>query len=152
MEFFAGLHPKIVHFPIALFVIYTFMEIFGVLFKKDAYTKSAHLILSFGILSAVAAVLTGNQAYETAKLIFGLQQKFPNEIIALHEQFATVTLWYFLLLFIFRTYIVMKKKLTKTFLIIFSVLGLIGCYFLYLTGNYGAELVYKYGIGIKILQ
>jgi len=151
MEFLAELHPKVVHFPIALFIIYTFIEIIGAALNKEQFTKTAPVLLSLGVLFAVAAVLTGNQALETGKIIFGLQRQFPQSIVSLHEKYATITLWYFLFLLILRTYFVIKKKLTKTFLIIFSALGLVGCYLIYLTGSYGADLVYKFGVGIKLL-
>lgn len=151
MEFLAELHPKIVHFPIALFIIYTFIEIIGAVFNKEQFTKTAPVLLSLGVLFGVAAVLSGNQAYETGKIIFGLQRQFPRSIVSLHEKYATITLWYFLFLLILRTYFVIKKKLTKTFLIILSALGLVGCYLIYLTGSYGADLVYKFGVGIKLL-
>ncbi|MHB9014432.1 MAG: DUF2231 domain-containing protein, partial [Ignavibacteriaceae bacterium] len=62
MEFLAQLHPKIVHFPIALLSTYVLLEIIGVVFKRDFFSKAAHLILLLGVLGALAAVFTGNQA------------------------------------------------------------------------------------------
>jgi uncharacterized membrane protein len=35
MEFLAGLHPHIIHFPIVLFILYTLFELLGVILKKD---------------------------------------------------------------------------------------------------------------------
>ena len=69
MEFLAGLHPQIVHFPIALLILYSIFEILGILLKKDFLQKSAYLLLGLGVLVSVAAVLTGNQAGASAELI-----------------------------------------------------------------------------------
>ena len=66
MEILAGLHPRLVHFPIAFFVLYFLLETAGVMLKKEFLTKAAYIVLGLGILSALAAVLTGNQAHEVA--------------------------------------------------------------------------------------
>jgi uncharacterized membrane protein len=63
MDFLAGLHPKVVHFPIALLLTYILCELIGVIFKKDFFSKTAHLLLLLGVIGAVAAVLTGNLAF-----------------------------------------------------------------------------------------
>ena len=34
MEFLAGLHPKVIHFPIACFILYTLIEIAGTVLDK----------------------------------------------------------------------------------------------------------------------
>lgn len=41
MEFLSTLHPKIVHFPIALFVVYALMEIIGSFVKKDFFLQDS---------------------------------------------------------------------------------------------------------------
>ena len=69
MDFLAGLHPKIVHFPIALLSAYALLEIIGIVFKNEFLSKTAHLFLFLGVLGALAAVLTGNQAEEAAELL-----------------------------------------------------------------------------------
>ena len=62
MEFLAQLHPKIIHFPIAFLLVYLLLEMLGAIMKKDFFSKVAHLFLLFGVLGALAAVLTDNQA------------------------------------------------------------------------------------------
>lgn len=150
MEFLAELHPRIVHFPIAFFILYFFLESSGIILKKDFLLKSALLILIIGIITALIAVLTGNQAQAAAKLLFKNSGEI-NEIIELHEEYATITLFYFSALLILRSYLVLKKKFVGNIQYIFIALGLIGCYLIYTTGIHGGELVFKYGIGTKLL-
>jgi len=150
MEFLAELHPRIVHFPVALFILYFFLEAFGVLLKKNYLSKSAYIILIAGIITAVIAVLTGNQAHETAKFLYKEKINLLNGIIERHEQNATITLWYFIALLILRTYLILKKKFENNWKHLFIPLGLAGCYLIYITGIHGGELVFRYGIGTQL--
>lgn len=150
MEFLAALHPKIIHFPIVLFIIYTLFEIIGAFSKKEFFSKAAHLILFLGVLGAVAAVLTGNQAA-------ALMSQWENQgaIIQLHaigehEELANTTLWIFVGILVFRTILVLKKKFTGYSKYIFVIFALAGCYFVYQTGEHGGKLVYKYGLGTDL--
>lgn len=150
MEFLAGLHAKVIHFPIVLFIIYTLFEITGAFSKKDFFSKAAHIILFLGVLGAIAAVLTGNQAA-------ALMSKWENQgaIIQLHaigehEDLANTTLWIFTGILVLRTFLTIKKKFTGYIKYIFVVLALIGCYFVYQTGEHGGKLVYKYGLGTDL--
>jgi len=150
MEFLAELHPRIVHFPVALFILYFFLEAFGILLKKDYLTKSAYIVLIAGIITAITAVLTGNQAHEAAKIILKGKNNLLSRAIEQHEQNATITLWYFFAVLIFRTYLILKKKFENYWKYIFIPLGLAGCYLIYITGIHGGELVFKYGIGTQL--
>ena len=150
MEFLAELHPRIVHFPVSLFILYFFLEAFGILLKKKYLSKTAYIILIAGIVTAVTAVLTGNQAHEAAKMILSGKNNLLNGMIEQHEQNATITLWYFFAILILRTYFITKKKFESNWKYIFIPLGLAGCYLIYITGIHGGELVFKYGIGTQL--
>jgi len=152
MEFLAALHSKIIHFPIAILILYSLFEILGVLFKKEFLQKSAHLLLAIGVIISIAAVLTGNQAAEAAELIKNKISTYPAAQIEEHETYATITLWYFFALLIFRTYLVLKKKFKGALLYLFIPLVLVGSFFIYETGNLGGKLVYKYGIGTEVIK
>ena len=56
MEFLANLHPVIVHFPIAFFILYFLFEAAGIILGKDFLLKSAFIILLIGVVAAVCAV------------------------------------------------------------------------------------------------
>ena len=53
------LHPKLVHFPIALIVSAMGMQMLGVLFKKDSWCKSAWLMFILAAISMPIAILSG---------------------------------------------------------------------------------------------
>lgn len=152
MEFLSGLHQQFVHFPIAILILYSIIEICGIILKKDFLHKSAHLILGIGILFSIAAVLTGNQAAEIAEQLKNKFNTFPAELIEEHETYATISLWYFFALLVFRTYLVLKKKFKGILQYAFIPLVLIGSILIYETGLHGGELVYKYGIGTELIK
>lgn len=151
MEFLASLHPELVHFPIALLLTYCFLEIIGVIIKKESFTKAASIILVLGLIGAVAAVLTGNQADEVAEILFDKDVNIPLGKISAHETYATYTLWYFMALFFLRIFLILKKKFTGKIKYIFILLALIGGTLVFLTGLKGGELVYKYGVGTEVI-
>ncbi len=149
MEFLAELHPKIIHFPIAFFILYFMFESSGIILRKEFLLKSALIILILAIIFSVLAVLTGNQAYEIVKQR-QTDTALYKDVINLHELFATITLWYFMAVMFLRIYFVVKKKFVGKVQYLFIILGLIGSLLIFLTGLYGGELVFKYGIGTKI--
>ena len=148
MDFLAELHPRIVHFPIAFFVLYFLFETSGTVLKKDFLTKSAYLVLILGIVMALGAVLTGNQSHEIIKPL--IKDAGVNALIAQHEDFATYSLWYFSALFFYRTYLAIKKRFDEKSKYLFILLGLIGFILILLTGYYGGELVFQHGAGTKL--
>jgi len=146
MEFLAGLHPKVVHFPVALLVAYSCLEITGILFKKEFIQKTAYLILCLAVVSALAAVLTGNQAFAA----FTSWNNESREIFNRHELFANITVWSSAIVLVLRTYFLIKKKLYGIKKFIFIIFAIIIVYFVFQTGRYGSELVYKYGVGTEL--
>ena len=145
MEFFAQFHPKIIHFPIAFLIVYLLLELLGAIFKKDFFSKTAHLFLFFGVLGALAAVLTGNLAEDA----FEGWNKTTSAILETHSTYANITLWYFTALLVIRTFLVLRKKFSNLFRYIFCVLALVGSYFIYQTGEHGGEMVFQHGVGTQ---
>ncbi|HEX2868526.1 MAG TPA: DUF2231 domain-containing protein [Ignavibacteriales bacterium] len=149
MEFLAGLHPKFVHFPIALFLAYALFEISGIIIKKDFLTKAAYILLLMSILGAVAAVLTGNQASEIAEKLVDLKIRMA---VSRHEDYATYALWYMFILAAFRTYLMVKKKFQGWLKYSFIVLALLGSLLIYEAALLGGKLVYQYGVGTEVIK
>ncbi len=145
MEFLAEFHPKVVHFPIAFTLAYILLETVGIIFKKEFFSKAAHLLLFFGVLGALAAVLTGEQAEEA----FEYWNKQSSDLVEAHEQFATYTLWYFTGVLVLRTFVTIKKKFSGMLKYMFLVLAIAGSYLIYKTGDLGGQMVYKHAVGTE---
>ena len=146
MEFLAELHPKVVHFPIALFFSFALFELLGTILKKDYFHKGAHLLLLLGVIGAVFAVITGKQAG-------GANPNWTDASVALikeHSSFASITMWYFVGVLVVKTFLVVKKKMNQTFNYIILALALIGCFFVFETSEHGGQLVKKFGIGTEL--
>jgi uncharacterized membrane protein len=152
MEALAELHPFFVHFPIALFIFYAMIETWGVFSKKDIFGNTAIVLLLFILITSIFAAVTGNQSESIAAKLAESNSAVPMELIEQHETFATISIWYFLLVLIFRFYLVIKKKFEGNIKYLFILLAIIGCVLIFITGKLGGDLVYKYGVGTQLLK
>ena len=152
MEYFAGWHPQVVHFAIALLIVYVLLELVGIIFNRDFFSKAAHLILFLGVLAGLVAVLTGNQAFQVAAKLKDQGIKIPLNAINQHEDAANLVVWYFTILLVIRTFLVLRKKFIGYIKYIFIVFALIGSFLVYRAGDLGGKLVYKYGVGTDFIK
>jgi uncharacterized membrane protein len=148
MEFLAQYHRVVVHFPIAFLSVYFLFEIAGLIIKKEYIQKTSAILLGVGILFSLLAVLTGNQAYEFYKNNPQIQNAVSS--INEHEQYATISLFYFTALFFLKVYLIIKKKSSIILILLLIFLGFVGAILIFLTGHYGGELVYKFGLGTDL--
>jgi uncharacterized membrane protein len=83
-----GLHPIIVHFPIALLLIAPVLVVLGLAFFKSgkAFMYSAFLMMLIGTVAAVVAVATGEAAGELAERVTNAEAVLEN-----HEELAETT-------------------------------------------------------------
>jgi len=149
MEFLSQLHPRIVHFPVAFFIFYFLFELSGVILKKEYLTRAALILLAIGVVTALFAVLSGNQAQTAANTLIDKGSNL-SELIEVHQEYATVTLFYFSALLFLRVYLVIKNRFKGNIRYLFLLFGLTGCYLIYETGIHGGDLVFKYGIGTQL--
>ena len=145
MEFLSSIHPKVIHFPIALLLCYFLFELLGILLKKDFLSKAAHLLLFLGVLGALAAVLTGREAEDA----FEYWNKITGGLLEEHEMYANLTLWYFTGLLALRSVIAFKHNFVGIVRYVVLVLAVVGIYFIYQTGEYGGKMVYEHGVGTQ---
>jgi uncharacterized membrane protein len=145
-SFLANIHPKVVHFPVALLTTYSLLEITGILFTKELISKSALLILILAVVSAFIAVLTGNEAASGFSYWTDESKVLLNE----HRRYATYLVWFSALVCGLRIFVTLKKKFTGFKKYIFILFTLVMIYLVYQTGHYGAELVVKHGVGTEI--
>ncbi len=145
MDLFSLLHPKVVHFPIAFLIVYMLLELIGAIFKKEFFSKAAHLFLLFGVLGALVATFTGDQAVDA----FEGWNKTSSSVLKAHHNYATITTWFFAVLLVLRTIVVLRKKFTPLFKYGFVLLAVLGTYFIVLTGDIGGKMVYTHGVGTE---
>ena len=99
-----GLHLMLVHFPIALLVIYVFLEYFKRFTKADYWFNVRSVFLYLGIFFAVLAIFSGSL----------LEGDFENKFKALfelHETFATITLYLYSSIALYYILVQFKDKL-----------------------------------------
>ncbi len=145
MEFLADIHTKVVHFPIALLVTYSLLEIIGIVFNKKLFTQSAYILLIIGIIGIFFSVLTGNQAFEN----YQHWDEASSNIFNSHQFYANITTWFFVFLALLRTFLVVKKKFNGVIKYSFILFAAIGIFFIYKTAEYGGELINKFGVGTE---
>ena len=146
MEFLADIHTKVVHFPIALLITYSLLEVIGIVFNKKLFTQSAYILLIIGVITLFLSVLTGNQAFEAYQYWNDDSSKIFNS----HQLFANITIWFFLFVTIARTFLVIKQKFQGAVKYLFIIFAIAGIFFIYKTAQYGGELINEFGVGTKI--
>ncbi len=134
-------HPLVVHFPIALLMASAFFEVIAYWKKREGFEKAAKWNLALGVLTGIAAVVSGLLAEE------GVPQ-FPviHETLERHETLAFVTLGLFAILFLWRFF--KDGKFFARWRTFYIALAVIGILILGATAYYGGELVYKFGVGM----
>jgi uncharacterized membrane protein len=145
-NFLSGMHPKIVHFPVAFLSAYSVLEIAGISFKREFISKSALLLLSLGIFTGFLAVITGKEA-------FCAFQMWTNEglmVLNEHQKYATFLLWFSLIGCILRFYITLKNKFSGYKKLLFIIFSFIILFLVYKTAEHGGKLVTKFGVGIEM--
>ena len=147
-NFLSEVHPRIVHFPIALLSLYSLLEIFGIIFKNEFISKSALLVLCIGVVTSLLAVLSGNQAAENFKYWTDQSLILLNN----HQSFATYLLWFSAIICALRIYFVNRKIFYGWRKNIFLVFAVITLFLVVQTGLYGGDLVKKFGIGTDVYQ
>ena len=147
-NFLAEIHTKVVHFPIALLITYSFLEIVGIVFKKEFITKAALLILCLGVISAFFAVLTGNQAANN----FNLWNNESTLLLNEHQTYATYLLWFAIVVSALRIFVTVKKKLNGPVKYLFILFSVVIIFLVYETSIHGGDLVKQYGVGTELLD
>ncbi len=147
-----GLHPIIVHFPIALLLVAPVLIVLGMIFHKNgrAFMISAFALMLIGTIAAFIAVATGDAAGELAEHVANIESVLEN-----HEELAETTRNIFTALTaIFAAIvfvpIIFKKELGRTIVIPISLAFLMfygaGAVVLLNTAHEGGRLVHEFGV------
>ena len=143
------LHPKVIHFPIALFLGAMGMEALSLIFsttggsasgeKKDNLHRTAFHMYIFATVITPFVVLTGLQEAEHLHL--------SHPILTIHRNFALLTMWGSLVSLPILWWA--QKKGEKVLRIVFIVFLLMLVGFVSIAGHNGGRMVYEYGVGTQ---
>lgn len=147
-----GLHPIIVHFPIALLLVAPILILLGMFFAKSSRTfmVSAFILMVIGTIASYIAVSSGEAAGEIAERMANVEAVLEN-----HEEMAETTQMVFTALTaIFGAIIfipmIFKKELGQKIMIPLSLAFLLfygaGSILLLNTAHEGGRLVHEFGV------
>ncbi|MEK7237327.1 MAG: DUF2231 domain-containing protein [Nitrospirota bacterium] len=139
------IHPIVVHFPIALLCASVAFDALAPRWPMGGLRETSLYTLLAGVMSAALAVVTGGMEEDLAK-----RAGAPEAVLELHESLGTVTLVIFVALLGLR--LAMQWGWLKDIRSLTLGLGAIGIVILALTGYWGGDLVYTYGIGVKAVM
>ena len=147
-----GLHPLIIHFPIALLMIAPLIIIIGLLMPKQgqAFMISAFILMLLGTVAIFVAVSTGAVAGELAERVNNVES-----VLEEHEELAETTRMVFSALTVIFGVIVFapmlfKKELSRMIMIPLGLAFLLfygsGVVLLMNTAHQGGRLVHEFGV------
>ncbi len=147
-----GLHPLIVHFPIALLLSAPVLVFLALVVRSQyrAFAVSALVIMALGCISAFVAAASGDAAGQVAE-----RSEEINQVISEHEELAEAVCTVFSVLTVLFAALIFLPGLlrrplspkisvvaTSVFLIVYLVAGLLVAN----TGHLGGRLVHQYGV------
>lgn len=90
-----NIHPLVVHFPIALLCLYSFLEVIKYFTKAPYWTQVRAVLVITGTIGAFASLQTG----EIAEELFGATAgSRTHDVLEMHSLFATITTWLYAVL------------------------------------------------------
>ena len=147
-----GLHPLVIHFPIALLLVAPILMLIGMFVRRHerGIRIAAFVLLVLGTIGAFVSVQTGKAAGEIA-------ERTPEISVVLehHEDLAESSLTIFTILTVFYAAIIFGPGLFKltvprgiltTAIIIFLIVYGAGTLILINTAHNGGRLVHEYGV------
>ncbi len=143
-DYAPNIHPMMVHFPIAILILAIGLNAMTFFIKDEWWDeKKTTFIYVLGSIAAIITYFTGRSAADTVFLPTQAQSLLTD-----HADWALWTVMFFSIYTIIRIALHWYKLLDKKSVqITVFVLGLSGILFLFQTGEYGATMVYGYGVG-----
>ena len=151
MEFLSKLHPLVIHFPIAFFLLFIILEITNIFIRNIPLKKISLFVLFLGLIGGISSVLTGNLSFQVLQDNPTLTQMHLL-IIEQHEYYASITVWYFFVILVYQIFLFLKNKNEVKKQYIFVIFAAVGIFLIYQTAKIGGKLVYEFGIGTDLLK
>ncbi len=147
-----GLHPLVVHFPIALLLVAPILVVLGLIFSKhwNGFALAAFALMVLGTIGAFVAVSTGEAGAGLVERTEAISQ-----VLEQHEDLAETTRTVFAFLTVIFGAIVLTPMILKTTLkpvlrvglnVAFLALYAFGALLLANTAHEGGRLVHEYGV------
>ena len=147
-----GMHPLVVHFPIALILVAPIFVILSMILRKSArpLAACALILMMLGTIGAMAAVSTGEAGAELAERTPGAEQAVEE-----HEELAETTRTMLIIVTVVYGLIVLAPMVYKKVLEpipsitlngSFLILYLVAASYLANTAHQGGMLVHTYGV------
>jgi len=133
------IHPKLVHFPIALFITALILDIVSRALRKENLHEAAVVIYIVGALFTPIVVWAG--LWEQQRL------HLNHPLLTQHKLYAFGTMWLSLISLPVLGFL--KKRSFKVFRIVFTCLLLCLAILVTVTGYFGGKIVYEYGAGVS---
>lgn len=143
-DWLANIHPIIVHFPIALLFTAVLFDFLGLIKPTNEWMKKGAVwLFVLGALGLVAAFLSGRSAVNHLPIPRSLYHA-----IGEHEEWAERTLWFYGIYASLRLIIVWwNQQRSRVISGIVFIIGLLGLFLVFETGEHGGNLVFNHGIG-----
>jgi len=140
-----NVHPAIVHFPIALFIIGFVADLIALTgFRRVQMRRFSSTMYILAGVTTVATFFSGEQASDSV-----LPSAEANPVLTEHSDLGHYMLWFGVVYAVLRIAdLVLVRNDKLSIYVPLVVLGAAGCYLLYETAEHGAELVYKHGVGV----
>jgi uncharacterized membrane protein len=139
------LHPAIVHFPVSLITIAALFGAMSLFTKKELFKEIAFWNLLFGVIGAIAGVLTG--------LIEEQNLAHNDEIHQVLVKHKFTGFGILILSFVLLTWIWVRKKRVGTgeyfAWVLFLVIGTAAVFY---QGFLGGKMVFEQGAGVKPME
>ena len=138
-ELLAPIHPKLVHFPIALFISALLLEIISLIARKEDWHRCALILYTAAALLTPVVVRTGMWEVDRIRL--------SHPILTSHRLFALWTMWVSLMPL--PVLYLLKRERPGWVIPLFVVLLLAVAVLVTFAGHYGGTMVYEYGVGTE---